>query len=164
MHKDGVTLIELIVVMTGFSLILLLGMQLFPVSNTLLTRLELTLLSIAIRGARQKALLLDSDQKIIFYPDGSGYYNNYTHHRFATGISLIAPPNALGPPTAPHHAITQPITFPHDTIICYKNGSIQSGSIYLGHKKAHCFYALTSGIAQIPFLRLYKYRLNWISL
>jgi hypothetical protein len=155
MCKQGTTLIELIVVMGAFILMLLLGIKIFSVSHTIITRLEIVLLSISIRGARQKALLLDTDQKITFYENGSGYYDDYTDHHFIAGVSPMAPPEALGPPALPRHIITEPITFPH---------SIQSGSIYLGHAQHNCFYALTSGVAQIPFLRLYKYRLNWISL
>lgn len=141
-----------------------LSTQFFSGLQRIVARLELVLLSVAIRGAHQRALLLDKDQKITFYRDGSGYYSDHTEHRFAAGIVLAAPPGALGPPAAPRKRITNPVTFPDQTVTCYKNGIIHPGSIYLSDMRNAHFYALTSSIAQISFLRLYQYRLNWISL
>lgn len=70
----------------------------------------------------------------------------------------------LGPPAEPTKKITTAITFPKKQIILYKNGTINSGSIYLTDKNKKHLYALTSSIAQISSLRKYYYKNKWVNL
>lgn len=42
-----------------------------------------------------------------------------------------APCDSLGPPSSPINKITQPITFQNNTLICYPDGHMNAGIIYL---------------------------------
>lgn len=164
MCKEGVTLIELVVVLAGLMLLVLFGGQCVSTVQRIAARAELGLLVLTMRTEQQTALLTGSERTITFNKDGSGYATGTSAHTFQRGVVFGAPPGALGSPSNPRKPITKPITFLDNTVICYPQGTVQSGTIYLAAPAYNQYYALTSGVAQYSFLRLYKYRLNWIPL
>jgi hypothetical protein len=164
MYKQGTILIELSVVLTASVSLLLLGIHFFSGTQQIISHLELTLLAMSIKTMQQTSLITGKEQSITFDTTGSGYSSKNTIHRFAQGVQLCAPSGALGPPSSPQKPIPAYVTFKNHTITCTKHGTIQSGTVYLGTPSHNIFYALTSGVAQFPFLRLYKYRLKWIPL
>jgi hypothetical protein len=161
---SGASLIELVVVLAGFMILLLCSGQFVGIVQRMVARAELGLLALTIRTEQQKALLTGTEKTIVFGPEGSGYVVAAQRHQFQHGITLGAPPGAYGPPGDPRAPITRPLTFPNRTITCYPRGSIQAGTVYLKAPAYRQYYAITAGVAQFSFLRLYQYRLDWIPL
>jgi hypothetical protein len=158
------SLTELVVVIAGFMILLLCSGQFMGMVQRMVARAELGLLALTIRTEQQKALLTGMEKTVVFTPEGSGYLAATQHHQFQHGIELGAPPGAYGPPSDPRTPITKPLTFPNHTITCYPRGNIQAGTVYLKAPAYQQYYALTAGVAQFSFLRLYQYRLDWIPL
>jgi len=158
------SLTELIVVIAGCMILLLCSGQFMGMIQRMIARAELGLLALTVRTEQQKALLTGTEKTIIFKPDGLGYVTPTQRHQFQQGITLGAPPGAYGPPSDPRTPISKPLTFPNNTIICYPRGKIQAGTVYLKAPAYNQYYALTAGVAQYSFLRLYRYRLDWIPL
>ncbi len=164
MCKEGTTLIELVVVMAGFMILVLLGGQFVSTVQRVTARTELGLLALTIRTEQQTALLTGAERVITFKKDMSGYATHTSTHTFQKGIVFGAPLGALGSPSDPRKLIKKPVTFIDNTLVCYPQGTIQAGTIYLADPRHNQYYALTSGVARYSFLRLYQYRLNWVSL
>lgn len=168
------SLIELVVVLAGCMMLVLCSTQFVSVVQRITARAELGLLALTIRTEQQTALLTGTEREVVFCcnnqaaaPQGvaaDSYRTRVQLHTLARGVTFGAPPGALGSPADPCKPITKPITFVNNKLICYPQGTIQAGTIYLAAPAYGQYYALTSSVAQHAFLRLYQYRLNWILL
>lgn len=160
----GFSLVELVVALAAFMVLCVGGIALFEGVQQIATRAELALLALTLQTEQQKALVTAAELVTTIDADGSGYHTATKHHRFQRGIALSFPPGAYGPPAHPTKLITKPVTFAHNKVICYPRGTMNAGTVYLGSKRFNQYYAITNSIAYNSFLRLYQYRLNWISL
>jgi hypothetical protein len=107
---------------------------------------------------QQRALVSQEQQELYVDVHNNRYETNTMKQPLPQGVVFNFIAGSYGPPSSPSSAIVQPITFSHSKIIFYPDGMISSGTIYLTDKSRTTMYALTSGIAQISYLRLYKYQ------
>lgn len=108
---------------------------------------------------QHKAIASNTDQTV--YLHENGYVYGGTHTAFAACIQLGALPGVYGPPAHPTHAITKPHTFKGNSIIFYRDGTIQPGSLYIQETARACMYALTIPVGEISYIRTYRYEKKW---
>ena len=94
-------------------------------------------------------------QTIVFDLHEQKYQYNNTEHILPKHVQFGAAPNAKGPPSSPHNAITNPITFKNKTITFHPNGIVQPGAVYLTDSTRNYTYALSCAVAQVSYLRKY---------
>lgn len=163
-RRRGFSLIELVVALAAFMVLCVGGAYIFDGVQCITTRAELALLALTLKAEQQKALVTATKRTTILDNDGLGYYTQSNRHRFQRGIMYAAAAGAYGPPASPTKPVTKAVTFAGNTITCYPTGAMNAGTIYLGAPSLNQYYALTNSVAHNSFLRLYKYRLNWIPL
>lgn len=156
-HKKGFLLVECLIV---FSLIILLASMSFSLVGLLervLFRLEIDILISTIEAQRAIAVIDNKDVAITFDIKNNAYIVDLVKHVFAPSVSFLYPSNGYGPPSAPTALIQKPISFLHNQLVCFSNGAMSSGVLYIGSIKRNYFYALSSSIGEWGVLRLYAY-------
>lgn len=83
-----------------------------------------------------------------------------TYH-LARGVKFGIMPGVSGPPAAPHTHLDQPITFKDSQIICYAQGTVDAGTVYITDDKATWLYAISSGVSPVSYLRTYFFDGTW---
>lgn len=160
-NMSAYTLIELLIVLALFTLITTLTIANFGFLNRLVTRTELEHLHSVCRYLQQKSLATNEKQILTFNLSDNSYTFNNTLYKLPTAITFGIPPGIKGPPATPKKVITRPITFKNNTIIFCSDGIISAGTLYLRDTRSNSIYALTSAVAQVSMVRLYRYDGKW---
>jgi hypothetical protein len=157
MNKSGFSLFE---IMISCALLILIATCTFIYQQNVdqfMIQTYLNTLYMTCMTLSQKAQLSKQNITLTFNLDKNSY--SYQNHSETLPSFLIFgyPPGSKGPPSSPQSLITHPITFTHNQIIFYKDGTIQSGTIYITNAQRTLLFALSSPIAQISYLRRYHY-------
>lgn len=110
------------------------------------------------------AIATQKDQTIEFDVANNVYFCNKQMIALAQGISFGTISGVYGPPSSPHTLINKPITFAHNKITFYAQGTMQAGTIYLTDRSKNYLYALTTPVSHISYVRRYKYEREWVQL
>lgn len=157
-YKNGFLLVECMLLIGLISLLAGLSFSLIAVFERVLLRLEIDLLVNTIEAQRAMAVIGNKDVAITFDSTSSAYSVDSTTHVFSQTVSFLYPPNGYGPPSAPVDLIKKPVSFVNSQLICFANGAMSSGVLYIGSPKQRCFYAISSSIGEWGVLRLYIYK------
>jgi type II secretory pathway pseudopilin PulG len=156
----GMTIIELIVVL---AMVVILCSGCFVVveriQQNLNTKLAVNELYSWFLHAHTRAQISGVSQKIIFYPQAQSYRVGEILITLPKGVVFGGNKalSVLVPPSKPSTALSQAITFVDKTINFYPDGTMQAGVVYFGHQKESRLYAISSGVREPFFIRLYCY-------
>jgi hypothetical protein len=148
-------LIEMMIVLALVCVFCLLGIQSINWTQHRLVRLELDALCFLLLACSQHAVCTGTTCIITCNQSGT-LVSPVGQHALAQGIRFGAPATVKGPPSAPQHAITTPITFVDQRIVCYPDGTLSSGTLYLTTDDYSCAYALSCPVGTINYLRRYR--------
>jgi len=161
LNKQGFTLIELIVVFALFLLLTILAQVNISFLDRMIAHTEIEKLYATCRYLQHCALASNKQQELIFDQVNNSYrYHNFTE-KLPAQIAFGFMPGTKGPPAAATKLVQNPITFSNNRIIFYSTGIISAGTVYLTDKAKQIMYALSNGISQISFLRIYRYDGLW---
>ncbi len=157
--KSGFTLFEILIVIGIISFILYISIGFFKLNNDTLIMQELEKLYSCMLYLQSKAQIEQKNQYLnLNLSDNSYTYNNYPNNiKILDPISFGFIENSKGPPSNPKVNINRAITFKDNKITFYKDKTISSGIIYMIDKNKNFMYALSTGIANITYIRKYKY-------
>ncbi len=157
----GYTVIELTIVCGLCALIVCLVSINVSFFNGCVVRSELdrlhmvcmTLQRVAFVTHRSTTLYIDMRNNLYTY---QGHV-----HKLPPQVRFGIIAGVKGPPSCPNADLTTPVTFKHAAITCTAQGIIHPGTLYLTDKEQKVMYALSSGIAQVSYLRKYRYAGEW---
>ena len=156
-QPPGFSLIELLIVLSLISLIIGLTVSNFSFLHRGLIRSEIDKLYAACMFMQRKAMVSNSVQTLQFDPAANSYQFDDHHEKLSRPLAFGFKPGAKGPPSSPHREITSPITFQQGVITFHPDGIIKPGTAYLVDSEKNFMYAISSAIAQVSFLRTYRY-------
>ena len=159
--KQGFTLIELMIVVSLFSLITMLGMMQLSFLDDTIAHAEIDKLAGVCSYLQQKAIATNSEQHLVCDEQKNEYRLDSVHETLSRRVAFGFLPNVLGSPGSPSRSIEKAITFPDSSIHFYPTGTISSGTVYLIDKNKKIMYALSNAISQVSYLRLYRYDGRW---
>jgi prepilin-type N-terminal cleavage/methylation domain-containing protein len=160
-NKSGFTLIELMVVVALFALIATLGMIQFSFLDNTIVHAEVDKLAATCSYLQQKAIACNNDQILVCDTEKNKYRGDNIHEKLSSRVCFGFLPNVLGSPGSPSHRINKAVTFTDSSIHFYPTGVISSGTVYLTDKNKKNMYALSNGVSQVSYLRLYRYDGKW---
>lgn len=152
------TLLECCIAIAIIAFVSLLGAHFFGIQSQSLLRFELEKLYSAVVYAQRKAIATGIEQVIKLDLKNQSYVIDEAHYTLHSGVTYGYAPESWGPPAHPVYQIDKSVTFKDDTIICYADGTLNAGTLYLKDKRSKYFYALTSGITPTVYLRMYRYQ------
>lgn len=170
-HK-AFSLIELLLSVSIISVLVILAVTRLSVFSAYWLYREQDQLAMVITYVQRKAMVTNTVQKIILDPEKNSYRYNYpgikpkTTH-LAHGVSFGFLSGSYGPPAHPEQLVTNPITFQKTKngyeIICYPDGTMSAGTIYLLDHKKVTMVALTVNVGTFAVVRKYKQNnLQWL--
>ena len=157
----GFSLIEMMVVIALIMLISSLASINTYYLHKAVVHTELDLLYNTCCYLQHMAMATNQKQELLFNLAGQCYTYNSEKHALPGVVQFGILPQVNGPPSSPSHALTLPITFSNEKIVFYPDGIISSGIIYMIDSNHHDIYALSSGVANVSFLRKYRYDGKW---
>jgi hypothetical protein len=161
----GSSLVELSCIIAIITVLALLVIRLSLSLDGFFIRGELQRLTSMVHYARQKALLSGKAQEITFNVHTNSYTLEGTKYPFSPTICIGIPTTIVGPPSKPETPIKRAITFPEGKMICYPNGNVSAGILYLTHEKTKTYYAFSVAVTHLMYVRLYKYTQGkWIAI
>jgi len=164
LNKQGFTLIELAVVLALFLLLSIFAQINIKFLDRMILHTEIEKLHSICRYLQQCALVSNKQQELIFSPTNKSYRHHNHNETLSTKASFGFMPGVKGPPASANKLIQKSITFVNNRIIFYPTGIISAGTVYLTDQEKQVMYALSNGISQISFLRIYRYKNSWQSL
>lgn len=162
MAFQGFSLIELMITLAIFCLVVGLTFTNISFLEQSMVHHELNALYCTAHYLQRRAQMTNHEQELKFDRFKRSYSFNGHTHVLPKGIEFGSLAQAKGPPSSPIKGIDNPITFKGEKIIFYPQGIMQSGTVYLLHKDRQCMYALSCAVAQVSFLRKYRYDKRWI--
>jgi len=159
---EGFSLIELMLVIAIVGIIVSLALTNMGFLNRSILRSELDKLYATCMYAQKIAMVTNKKQIVTFDIAKRMYSFNGAKVVLPQSINFGFLPGTNGPPSAPNNSITSPITFAKHQITFSPNSIVQSGTVYLVDEHKNSMYALSSPIAQVSFLRKYRFDKKWI--
>lgn len=156
-HPSGMSLLQCCIVIALIVFISSLSMHFMNVHSKSAVRFELEKLYAAIVMLQRTAIVHGVEQRLVVTPDIQSYAFGKTVQKLAQGVQFGFIPESWGPPAQPVYQILNSVTFKDNTIVCYPDGLVSAGSIYLTDKKSRYLFAITSGIVPTIFLHMYQY-------
>lgn len=114
-----------------------------------------------ITYAYRLALATGQDQTIHFDVAKNKIYGAGREYQLARGTIFGIMPGVQGPPAAPHKLLTSPITFQDNKIVCYAQGTLDAGTVYITDDKASWLYAISLGVSPLSYVRTYFFDGSW---
>lgn len=159
--QRGFSLIELLVVMGLLTIIISLVFSTTTFLNRTLVRTEIEKLYMTCRYLQQKARATNASQTLTFDTDRNSYRYGDHEERLHPSVTFGVLPGTKGPPSHPQRVLNKSITFGKKQIQFHPDGIIKPGTVYLIDTTRTFFYALSSPISQISYLRKYAYSGKW---
>lgn len=155
------TLIEccIVVLLIGLVLFFTGGQSLFL--NRIMVRTELEHLYTTCYYLQRKAMITHQPQKLIFDQEHKSYSYDTVRHDLPKSVSFGYPNGARGAPAGQEQFITHPITFINNAILFSPTGVMQAGTVYLCDTAHKYGFALSCAVAQVSYLRKYRYNGTW---
>lgn len=161
MTTKGFMLFEMVIVLTLIIIGAALTLPAFHIFDRLIVKTEVDVLYLAIKSLEQKAITSGKPCELVFNEKDNTYTaDGIAYHLHSPAIFGILE-RVAGPPSNPQKIITKSINFPDNKITIYADGVIQAGSIYITDKNKQYLYALTCPVADISYLRRYRYNSRW---
>ncbi|HZW60661.1 MAG TPA: prepilin-type N-terminal cleavage/methylation domain-containing protein [Candidatus Babeliales bacterium] len=159
--RYGFTLIEFSIV--SVLLAIFIGITVLNVSfvRRFLVRAEIETLHARCGYLQQVAQVENKQQKLFFDVEHHCYNFDNQMVVLPSRIQFAVLPGTKGPPSCAQHIIESPITFNNHCITFSPHGIIQSGTVYLTDMTTNTMYALSCSVAQVSFLRKYRYDGSW---
>jgi len=161
LNKQGFTLIELATVLALFLLLSIFTQINVNFLDRMILHTEIEKLHSICRYLQQSALVSNKQQELVFSQVNKSYRHHNHDETLSAKVSFGFIPGAKGPPAFPNKLIQKSITFTNNRIVFYPTGIISAGTIYLTDQKKQVMYALSNGVSQISFLRIYRYNSSW---
>lgn len=124
---------------------------------TLQTKAELEKLCALFLYAQQCARTSGAPIEIVFDQTKKSYSCGIYCETLPRHVVFGASPECKGPPSAPEKPITDAITFEKKRAMCYPDGTIQSGTVYMLDTKNNISYAITVPIGHVTYLKRYEF-------
>ncbi len=157
----GFSLIELMVVMG----LLIIIISLTAVNVTFLRRplvcSELKKLHTICMYLQQSALASNQKQELVFNKGNRSYSYKGHQEKLPAHVMFGLLPGAKGPPANPRGVPKSPITFKGERITFHPNGVIKPGTVYLVDENKQFMYGMSCSVAQVSYLRKYRYDGSW---
>lgn len=116
---------------------------------------DIALISLLFHTAATRAVCTKTEQELLTNElDSTLTFDNQKyqlHEPFHFGVL----PDVYGPPSAPTKLITTPISFIDKKARFYKDGTMQSGTLYINDSVTQ--YALTVPVSAFAHIRAYRY-------
>jgi type II secretory pathway pseudopilin PulG len=161
-HKRGFLLFELLCVFALLTVVCTFALSQLRFLSRGYVRTELETLYQTCLYAQRYAMSSGSPCVVVLDIAKNQYMCNGRVHRFASGVSFgTSSARVKGPPSSPSQEITVPSTFNNNRIVCFPEGIIEAGTIYMTDSDGRSLYALTSGVAPYSYLRKYRYAGTW---
>jgi prepilin-type N-terminal cleavage/methylation domain-containing protein len=160
-NNNGFALLEVAIVLLLFTV--LAGISAINVRffDRMIVRVELEKLHTICKYLQQSAMVSNEPYTITFDCEHKKYAYNNTAEQLPAHVCFGACAGAKGPPSAPTHPISSPITFADNSITFYPSGIVQSGAIYLMDTSGEYMCALSCGVSHVSYLRTYEYDGAW---
>ena len=158
MISRGFSLIEMIIVLGLLACGCIGAMSFFTAwYSGVAGNLDILRLRAHCQHAHMQAVKTQSVQQLVF--DCLGYRINGSRYAFTNGVQVGGSykEGALMGPSSEHKPLDKFITFLDKKITFYPDGMASAGLVYIGHKKSPYLYALSSGVSESFFLRVYRY-------
>jgi hypothetical protein len=127
----------------------------------MIVRAELEHLYTICYYQQRRAIMCNKPQSIEFDCKNNSYTANEHRYKLPFHVQFGVPSGVQGPPSSPHALIHHPITFKNNTVTFHADGVIQPGALYLTDTSKRCCYALSCSVAQVSYLRKYRYNNGW---
>ena len=160
-NRAGFIMIE---VMVGLALVLIMvGITSAHINAYRYTcmKQQVALFALNWHQLQQSAMARNAQQEMILDEAQHRYQLEGVWHDLPTTLRFGFLPESKGPPSNPTTPIRSAITFVQKKVICFPDGTIQAGTVYLIDDKKQSMYALTSGVSAVSFLRKYRYDGTW---
>lgn len=159
----GFSLIELIIVLGIITLLAAITLPCLTFFNKQLLKADVQQLGMTIAHLRQCALIENKKYVLTIHVDENCYRYNNQSISLTHNVRFGVLPHAYGPPSAATVPLQKATSFENNQITFYPNGSISSGVIYMVDSSLKNMYAISIGVAQVPFIRTYNYHSKrWI--
>src|SRR3990167_7814836 len=96
-----------------------------------LVRYELDALYLNIMACQQKAYITGQQQEIVFDGEHNQYICGGVRYVLPKSVKFGYKDGMFGPPALPMGMIKHSVTFPHNILICYPDGILSAGTLYL---------------------------------
>lgn len=156
-NKKAFSLIELLCALAIILTIATLSVSSFNFISSLIMRTELMHLKQVFHAARVRARATRKPTIITINTINHSVEFDGTRHNLPSFLRWGVLPNAKGPPSSPHTLVVSATTFPNHTVSCSPSGIIAAGTIYAKDTRNSVQYALTCGISNSSFIRIYRW-------
>lgn len=158
--RGGFLLLYVSMVLAFVLVIIMLSVPHFAGLKRHVARTELGNLKTFITYVSRVATATGITQKIVIDTERGTLTGAGRVHRLARGLRFGVPATVLGPPANPTAPVHDPVTFPDHCILCYAQGTVQAGTLYVTDD-AQRVYALSSGVSPVSYVRTYYYDGTW---
>lgn len=160
-NNAGFSLIELMVVICLVALIITLGALNTRFLQKAVAQSEIDLLYNTCVALQHTAMATNQTQELFFDEVRQIYSHNGNEHHLSNALRLGTLPNIKGPPSSPHALLASPVTFLGNAIQFHPDGVMSAGTVYLVDAYHNQLYAISSSVAHISHLRIYRYDGKW---
>ena len=161
LNRKGFLLFELLAVIAAYIVFCYLCIHSFAWVDSLFVRLQLEQFCSTCYLQQQRAYTYRKERTILCDPIDNTFVLENETVQLPKQVRFGVFPHTKGPPAHPTKTISHPISFKNNTITCYANGGISSGTLYITDARAQRMYAMSNAVASHPFLRLYQYTTQW---
>jgi len=158
--RPGFSLIELTIILALVSLIACLTLPLLTFFNRFALLAQAEKIVSMVTYVQHKAIIEHETHTLTLDTAHARYMDDKFTEILNPPIQFGIKPNTYGPPSKPTTLLTRPSTFANDQILFYPNGTISSGTVYLTDTSKAFMYAISIGVAQMPYVRLYRHAGN----
>ncbi len=156
-HRTGFSLINLLIVCSLVVVLTTLSISHISFMRRYTLRLELEKMYALFFYLQHVAVARNQQQTLVFDTAKNTYRADQRQEHLPSGIKFGFLPHTSGPPSKPKKQITSPITFVDNTAEFYPDGTFSAGTIYMVDDERKAFYALTSAVSPVCFIRKYRY-------
>lgn len=151
------SLIECILVLGIILMMVTVSLPRLSFFNRILVRSDLERIAMTCAYAQRCAMVNGVSQEMFFDITRSEFKIGERVDKLSRNVLFGSVPGAKGPPSAPEHLISSPITFKQCRMTFYPDGKMQPGAVYLTDHDHTCLYALTVAVSHISSIREYRY-------
>ncbi len=161
-EKNGFSLITIIIILALVALLVSISLPRLSFIHHYMLRSELEKMRMIIMYTHQKAIAGNRQQIITLDSTHHAYNITDSNEPLSSWVQFGFLPHSYGPPSNPTMPLKTAITFVNNKIICYPDGTISAGSMYLVDCNKKYMYVLTCPVDDINYLRIYKYDQRWV--
>jgi len=160
--RRGFSLVEIMVSIALF--ILLVGLIVANSSflNRYMVRAQLDNMYNVFRYLQKSAVVSGKETVLKFDIPNNTYMFDGRVCTLPRCVTFGVLPEVKGPPCLSKKVLSSSITFKGKKVIFTKDGMVTSGTVYITDVGKNFMYAISSGVAQVSYLRKYTYNGKWV--